>query len=190
VLVAAGALTGLDQWAVDHAMLHRPGAGGPPTILEAVIPAYHASFGHPFDVVATVVTLPAQALVSSVLLSICCLVLWRRGRRRAAAAWAAGWIAGNAVEVLCKSVLARPLLHRHGIELTAFQSSFPSGHTLRSVLLATAAAAIWPRVRLWAAAWAVAVLAFLELDGLHVPSDIAGGLLLAALVAAVLRRWA
>jgi undecaprenyl-diphosphatase len=181
-LVAAGALTRADQWAVDHLMLNRPGPGGPPSVLEAVVPLYHASWHQAVDVVGNLGTVFAQAFVSSVLLCVCCLVLWRRGRRRAAIAWAAGWLFGNAVEVLCKSTLARPLLHRHGIELTAFESSFPSGHTLRAVLLASAAATVWPATRVWAAAWAVGVVLLLELDGLHVPSDIAGGVLLAALV--------
>jgi membrane-associated phospholipid phosphatase len=47
------------------------------------------------------------------------------------------------------------------------------------------AAALWPRLRLWAIAWVVLVTGLLELGGLHVPSDIAGGLLAGgALVAA------
>jgi membrane-associated phospholipid phosphatase len=187
VLVATGVLTGLDQWAVDHLMPHGPGTGGPPSVLQAAVPAYHMEWDRPFDVVANLVTLPAQALVSSVLLGVCCLALWRRRDRRAALAWAAGWLAANAVEVLCKSVLARPLLHSQGFALPAFESSFPSGHTLRAVLLAAAIGSVWPASKRWVAAWAVAVLVLLELDGVHVPSDIAGGLLLAALVAVLIR---
>ena len=187
VLVAAGALTRVDQWAVDHVLVRVPGAGGPPTLLEAAVPAYHVSWNDPFDVVATLVTLPAQALLASLLLGACCLVWWRRGDRSAALAWVAGWVAANAVEVLCKSLLARPLLHGHGLPLDAFRSSFPSGHTLRAVLLATAAASLRPALRAWVAAWAAAVLLLLVLDGLHVPSDVAGGLLLAALVAVLVR---
>lgn len=187
VLVAAGALTGLDQWAVDHLM---PGAHGnrtPPSFLEAVVPLYHASWHRPLDVVANVVTVPAQALVSSVLLGACCVVLRARGRGRAALVWAAAWLVGNGAEVLCKSVLARPLLHRDGQALTAFASSFPSGHTLRALLLAAAAAFAWPAGARLFAAWAAAVLVLLELDGLHVPSDVAGGLLLTALVVVLVR---
>ncbi|HWX08392.1 MAG TPA: phosphatase PAP2 family protein [Gaiellaceae bacterium] len=190
VLVAAGALTGLDQWAVDHLMPGAHGNGAAPTFLQAVVPLYHASWHRPLDVVANVVTLPAQALVSSVLLAACCLVLYARGRRRAALAWAAAWLVGIGVEVLCKSVLARPLLHRHGLSLAALESSFPSGHTLRALLLAAAAAFAWPAGARLLAAWAAAVLVLLEVDGLHVPSDIAGGLLLAALVVVLVRRCA
>jgi membrane-associated phospholipid phosphatase len=86
-------------------------------------------------------------------------------------------------------VLARPLLHRHGLPLAAFESSFPSGHTLRAVLLAATAGAVRPGARLWLAAWAAAVLVLLEVDGVHVPTDIAGGLLLAGLVVALARRF-
>jgi len=188
MLVAAGALTGLDQWAVDHLMPGARGNGAPPTFLEAVVPLYHASWRRPLEVAANIVTVPAQALVSSVLLGACCLALRARGRRRAALAWAAAWLAGNAAEVLCKSLLARPLLHRNGLPLRAFESSFPSGHTLRAVLLAAAAAFVWPAGTRLLGAWAAAVLVLLELDGLHVPSDIAGGLLLAALVVVLVRR--
>jgi len=185
VLVAAGALHGIDQWAVDHVMPGGPRDRVPPTHLEAVVPLLHAWWDRPVDVVANVVTLPAQVVVSSALLAVCCLALWRRGRRRAALAWAAGWLAGNLVEVLCKSVLSKPVPHRDGLPLTPFESSFPSGHTLRAVLLAAAVAAAWPAARYWVAAWAAAVVVLLELAGFHVPSDIAGGLLLGALVAFV-----
>jgi membrane-associated phospholipid phosphatase len=188
ILVAAGALTGLDQWAVDHLMPGGHGASAPPTALEALVPLYHASWSRPLDVVANVVTLPAQAVISSAVAGACCLVLLRRGRRRAALAWAVAWLAANGVEVLCKSVLARPLLHRHGLALPALESSFPSGHTLRAVLLTAAAATVLPGARLWLAAWAAAVVVLLEADGLHVPSDLAGGLLLAGLTVVLVRR--
>jgi membrane-associated phospholipid phosphatase len=187
VLVAAGALTGLDQWAVDHLMPGRPGTGPPPSLLEAAVPLLHAAWNRPLALVANVVTLPAQALVASALVAVCCLVLRRRGRRGAALAWAIAWVAGNAVEVLCKSVLARPHLYRHGLPIPAFESSFPSGHTLRAVLLA-AAAALWPQARWWLAAWVTAAIVLLEADGMHTPSDIAGGLLLAGLLIAIVRR--
>ena len=42
--------------------------------------------------------------------------------------------------------------------------------------------AVRPAARRWVALWAAATLVLLELDGFHVPSDIAGGLLLALLL--------
>ena len=187
VLVAAGALTGLDQWAVDHLMPGARGNGAAPSFLEAAVPLYHASWHRPLNVAANIVTVPAQALVSSVLLGACCLALRARGQQRAALIWVAAWLAASAAELLCKSLLTRPPLDRHGLPLPAFESSFPSGHTLRAVLLAAVAAFVWPAGTRWLAAWAAAVLVLLELDGLHVPSDIAGGLLLAGLVVVLVR---
>jgi membrane-associated phospholipid phosphatase len=188
VLVAAGALNGLDQWSVDHLMPGLGQAGGKPSLVEAAVPLLRASWSQGLDVVANVVTLPAQALVASVLAAVCCLALWRRGRRRSALAWGGAWIVGNAVEVLCKSTLTRPLLHAHGHALVAFESSYPSGHTLRSVLLAGVVTTVWPFACRWVAAWAAASLVLLELAGFHVPSDIAGGLLLALLLIVAVRR--
>jgi membrane-associated phospholipid phosphatase len=182
VLVATGALNGIDQWAVDHLMPGRPGIQPESTLTEAVVPLLHASWSPALDVVGNIVTLPAQVVISSVIATACCLLLRRRDRRRAAIAWGSAWIFGNAVEVLCKSTLDRPLLHAGGIALTGLRSSYPSGHTLRAVLLAAIVTAVWPAARRWVVVWAAATLVLLELDGFHVPSDIAGGLLLAVLL--------
>ena len=191
-LVATGALNGLDQWSIDHLMPGPPGYRSGPSIAEALVPLYHASWATGLDVVASVVTLPAQVLVSSVLASVCCVVLWRRGRRHAAFVWAGAWILANAIEVLGKATLTRPPLHVQGHRVPAFDSSFPSGHTLRAVLLVALVSATWPYTRRWLVLWAAATLVLLELDGFHVPTDIEGGLLLALLailgVRAVERR--
>src|SRR5436305_6049109 len=134
VLVATGAVSGIDQWAIDHTM---PDLGDAvtPTKLEAVVPLLRAKSDSAIAVVANVVTLPAQALIASLLVAACCAVLVRRGRARAAVVWGSAWVAANAVEVLCKALLERPLLHSHGKLLDSLQSSWPSGHTIRSVLL-------------------------------------------------------
>ncbi len=188
VLVAAGALTRLDQWAIDHAMANVHGAGRTPTLADALVPLLHADFDSPLGAVASVVTAPASLLPSLLLVGACCVTMRRRGRVRAAYAWAAAWLAGNAVEALCKATLVRPALYRHGLHLLAFDSSFPSGHTIRSILVAAALAATWPAARLWGAAWAAASLVLLEADAAHTPSDIAGGLLLSLLLVAAARR--
>jgi PAP2 superfamily len=187
VLVAAGALTALDQWSVDHAMEDISPDSTAPSLIEAVVPLRHAHWHVAVDVAANIVTLPAQALVSSLLVGLCCVVLVRRGRRREAVVWAGVWIVGNLVEVLCKSTLSRPLLHTHGGPILGFQSSWPSGHTLRAVLLAAVVAVVWPSMRRWVAAWALAILVLLEVAGFHVPSDILGGVLLAALLVVLAR---
>ena len=180
-LVATGALNGLDQWSIDHLMPAVPGNRAGPSSAEALIPLYHASGETALGIVANIVTLPAQALVSSALAAVCCVVLWRRGQRHAALVWAGAWILANAIEVLGKATLTRPPLHAQGHHLPAFDSSFPSGHTLRGVLLVALVSATWPSTRRWLIVWAAATLVLLELDALHVPTDIAGGLLLALL---------
>jgi membrane-associated phospholipid phosphatase len=190
VLVATGAVNGLDQWAVDHLM---PGLGGSrreSTKLEALVPLLHAHWHGTLDPIANVVTLPAQAVIASVIAAAGCAVLWRAGRTRAAVAWGSAWIVANAVELLCKSVLARPLLHFERSPLWGFQSSWPSGHTIRAVLIAAIVAAVWPAAGRWVAVWTVAALVFLEVGGFHTPTDIAGGLLLALLAAGIARREA
>ncbi len=184
-LVAAGTLTRPDQWAVDHAMPGGLGVGRAPGLAESVVPLLHAHWSSAVGVAANVVTLPAQALLSFVVVAACCLVLRARGRLAEAAAWAALWIGANAVEVLCKAVLTRPALYRDGMHVAAFDSSFPSGHALRTVLVAATVAAAWPSARRPLAAWAAASVVLLELAGFHVPTDIAGGLLLAALALVV-----
>lgn len=189
VLVAAGALSRIDQWSIDH-LMQGLRDNDQPTAAEALVPLLGAHWHTALDDVANLVTLPAQALISTALVGVACLVLRRRGRVRAALVWGAVWVAGNAVEVLCKSVLERPLLHAHVAALRAFESSWPSGHALRSVLLAATVAAVWPRASTWAAAWAAASLVLLEVAGFHVPSDIAGGVLLALLLVVVARRAA
>ncbi len=168
-LVAAGSVTGIDQWAVNHAMPGVRAHGHKPTLAEALVPFLHVNFGSALDVATNVVTAPASFLVSL-------LVLLGLRRRR----WIAAWLACTVVEEIGKTLLTRPALYSHGVHLVAFDSSYPSGHTIRTVVLAAAVASRWPAARGVAAAWAVAALVLLEVDGWHAPSDIAGGLLLAA----------
>jgi membrane-associated phospholipid phosphatase len=174
VLVATGALNGVDQWAIDHLMAI-VGSGESPSLVEAAVPLLHAGWHSWVSVVANIVTVPAQAFVS---LAIVVAV-----RRRT---WLAAWLAGNAIELLCKHVIVRPPLYGSHGHLFGFDSSFPSGHALRAVIVALALAAVWPRARPLLAAWVVASLVLLVAGGHHVPSDIAGGVVLAGFVVAAL----
>ncbi len=175
VLVAHGDLTSIDQWAVGHAM---PGAdfSGTSTLASALIPLWDVHWHGALHIVAELVTVPASFTPATVIVAAACLRL----RGRAGATLAAAYAAGNAVEVLVKATLTRPPLHVHGVHLAGFDSSYPSGHTIRAVLVAFAVAWAWPRLARWAIAWAVCALVLIELGGQHVPSDIAGGLLVAA----------
>lgn len=163
ILVAAGALTGADQWAVDHLM---PGASfnnRESSLLDAVVPLWGTHWGNAWSVAANVVTLPAAFPIA---LALC---LWRR---RALALFV---VLGTGVEALCKEVLARPALTDSAHHVVGFDTSFPSGHTLRTVIVAALVA------QPLGAAWAIAAIVLLQLAGWHTPTDIAGGVLLGLL---------
>jgi membrane-associated phospholipid phosphatase len=149
----------------------------PPTLLESLVPLYHASF-HPLGVAMTqLVTLPGQALVSLLLVLV---AAWRLRT----VVWPGAWLAAVAIEVVFRHTLTRPALYRHGVHLVAFDTSWPSGHALRCALVAAALGAAWPRLRILLGIWLGAVVVLLELAGFHTPTDIAGGLLLATAAAA------
>jgi membrane-associated phospholipid phosphatase len=145
----------------------------PPTLLESLVPLYHASF-HPLGAaIAQIVTLPGQALISF-------LVVLVAARRLRTVIWPGAWLAAVAVEVVFRHALTRPALYRDGVHLVAFDTSWPSGHALRCAIVAAAVGAAWPRLRILLAAWLAAAVVLLDLAGFHTPTDIAGGLLLAA----------
>ncbi len=157
--------------------------GDTTTLAEAAIPLLGATWDRPVDVAANIVTLPGQAVLSFLLALAAGAALGRRGRYDAAAAWPAAIALGTAIEVVCKQAIARPALFRHAGHVAGFDSSWPSGHTLRILLVAAALAAAWPAARAALALWAAASLVLVEVSGMHTPSDIAGGILLAALLA-------
>jgi membrane-associated phospholipid phosphatase len=155
----------------------------PPTFLESVVPLLGASF-HPAGVaVVQIVTLPGQVLVSLVLVAAAAWRLRARGRDEAAVSWTAAWLLAVMVEVVFRHVLSRPALYRHGVHLVGFDASWPSGHALRCSLVAAALAAAWPRLRALLGIWLAVAAVLLELAGFHTPTDVLGGLLLAAVAA-------
>jgi membrane-associated phospholipid phosphatase len=183
ILVAMGTLNGVDQWGVDHAMPGEHFHRAQSTFVEAIVPLLHATYTPVLHGVAEIWTMPASVVPSLILCGAGWLVLWRRGQRRAAVVWAAAWIAGTAIEVLTKATLTRHALHtQDGLHIAGFDASYPSGHTIRAVLLAATIWVVWPVARWWAVAWAAVAVVLTELAGLHTPTDIAGGLLLAALL--------
>jgi membrane-associated phospholipid phosphatase len=95
-----------------------------------------------------------------------------------AAAWLVALGAGFAVEIAGKELIGQIdyAAHERVFDLFTLPRSFPSGHSLRAVLLAGLATALWPRVRGWAIAWAIATAAMTEVCGMHVPTDVLGGL--------------
>jgi membrane-associated phospholipid phosphatase len=178
VLVAAGAFTGVDQWAVDHLMPSSAFHHARPGLLEAAVPLLHQRFDSPLAIAADIVTLPAAALVSLAILGF--------ASRVTGIGLLAAWATGSAVELLCKHVLVRPALYDGSFHIAAFDSSFPSGHALRAVIVAYAVARLWPRARRVAIVWVVASVVLLQRAGWHTPTDLAGGLLLGGVLLALL----
>lgn len=177
-------MTGLDQWAAEHAMPLAGRPTPPPTFLESLVPLLHASF-HPLGAgVAQIVTLPGQAVLSLLLVVAAAWRLRKRGRPEAAVCWTAAWLLAVVVELVLRHTLTRPALYRARVHLVGFDMSWPSGHALRCALLAAALAAAWPRLRAPLAIWLAAAVVLLELAGFHTPTDVAGGLLLATAAAA------
>jgi membrane-associated phospholipid phosphatase len=162
IAVSVGALTGLDQWGVEHLMPGSNFTGGEPSLVDALVPLAGTNWGSAWSALVSVVTVPASFLVALA------IVAWR------SRVLAVLLVAAVAVETLCKHVLTRPELHHGARHVVAFDNSFPSGHTLRAVIVAGALASPW------AAAWAAAAIVLLQLDGWHTPTDIVGGLLLGA----------
>jgi membrane-associated phospholipid phosphatase len=168
--VSAGAFTRLDQWATDHLM---PGGSfhhGKPPLIDGLVPLLSSGWGSGWGVAANIVTLPASFLIAlAIVVVVCSRVL------------GVALVAAVAVEVICKQVLTKPALYDGSFHIAAFDTSFPSGHALRTVLVAAAVAWRWQRARVLAIVWALASIVLLLLAGWHTPTDLAGGVLLAAL---------
>jgi len=163
IAVAAGAFTWLDQWAVDHLMPGGSFTTEEAGLAEALIPLYGTHWDNAWSVVTNIVTVPASFLVA---VALC----WWRSRTLALIV-----VAATAVEALCKEVLTRPALSDAAHHIVGFDSSFPSGHTIRTILVAALVA------RPFGAAWAILSIVLLQLAGWHTPTDIAGGILLGLL---------
>lgn len=169
VAVAAGAFTRVDQWAIDHLT---PGGSfhhAKNSLLDGLVPLLHSNLDSGYSIAVNIVTLPASFLIALAIVVAC-----SRGLGVAL-------VAAVGVEVVCKEVLTKPALYDGSFHIAAFDSSFPSGHALRTVIVAAAVAWRWPRARMFAIAWAIASIVLLQLAGWHTPTDLAGGVVLAAL---------
>ena len=168
-LFALDAFGRFDQWAVDELMPGGRFSAREPGFGDSLVPLLHAGWGSGWAVAANIVTLPAGFLISFAITA----VLSRR--------LALVLLGAVAVEGLSKEVLSGPALYHGGLHIAAFDSSFPSGHALRAVIVGGAAALLWPRFRALAIGWTVAAIALLLLAGWHTPTDIAGGVVLGLL---------
>jgi membrane-associated phospholipid phosphatase len=160
VLVQATDFDRLNGFAVRH--LQPIGAGkGYPTL----------------NTIAEALIAPGAAGLTTVVVLMVSGILWVHGRRREAMAWPVALVAAIAIEIVCKLLISQ---HRSGIWAgygLTFDSSFPSGHMVRAILMAGAITAVWPALRPLIELWCVAVAICLLVTGWHLPTDIAGGVL-------------
>ncbi len=181
VLVDRGALTGIDTYAVRNLMPYGSGMPHGGTSAFGRLIAYSGDGFH----FGRALRVPASALGSAVGIVGICAVLWRRGAIESAVLWFGALVALTFAEGVGKIAVAKPQLYNiHDGVLTpiGFHHSFPSGHAARAALLAAALAATWRRLAPIAILWVVAVVVTAEMDAIHTPSDLLGGLLVAAWV--------
>jgi membrane-associated phospholipid phosphatase len=134
--------------------------------------------GHPrMRALTEVLISPAGPMVAAIVIAVAAICLLARRRNRAAAAWPAALGMALVIEIVSKLVVGQ---HHsgiwHGFGLT-FDSSFPSGHMLRAILITGAVAAVIPALRVTLCVWCAAVAVCLLVNGWHLPTDIAGGIL-------------
>jgi membrane-associated phospholipid phosphatase len=188
--VQLGAFKDIDQWAIDHLMPWVSPAAHPSTFASTVLPFTSATPG--LEIPAKLWLYPASVPISGLVTAGCCVYLWRRGGRLPAAAWASAWLLGNAIEVVGKETISRATPHMtwegYVVPLPTFGDSFPSGHTLRAVLLASLVTVLWRRLGVPAAVWVAGVLPLLVVTNAHAPSDVIGGAFLGAALALVCAR--
>ena len=182
IVVAAHALRPVDRYAIDH--LQPFNADNVATTIAPALPQRAlrpilAGDRSAAQTVAAIAFAPADSISALVLAAVAAAILVRRGRPwPEAGAWLGAVAAGLAVEGLGQLAVPQiqfsPPSTTFGVTL---HNTYPSGHSMRAVIVAAMATALWPRLRLPAVVWVVYVTAVLELGGLHVPTDIAGGLL-------------
>ena len=184
----AVAWTGATVWslvalvAVGVALLAVPaGAALDVAVQEAVLERAPVALADRADAIARLVDPPAYALWVLLL----CGVALLRGRTRAAVAVAVVAVGTGLTTQILKVTLAHP---RAADALTGVQvdaASWPSGHTTAAATLALCAvlvapALLRPVVAVLGGAAAATIAAATVVAGWHLPSDVLGGMLVAA----------
>lgn len=186
--VATHALRPVDRFAIDHLQpFNADNVAGTiaPALPQRALRPILAGDRSPAQAVAAVAFAPADSISALLLAGVAGAILlaWRRPWW-AAGAWVGAVCVGLAVEGIGKLVVPQipfsPPSTTLGVTL---HNTYPSGHSMRAVIVAAMVTSAWPRVRWLAVAWVVYVTAVLELGGLHVPTDIAGGLLVGGALA-------
>lgn len=185
VLVSAGALTGVDQWSLDHLTPGLSRTGAAVHLLGSLFPIFDPVKEHGHEAISAVayaVVWLASVIPSAVLVGAAMCWLASRGRGQLAVRLGLAFVLVNVAEVVGKALVTRHALFATSgderIHIRPFDASFPSGHMSRAVVLAACLIACVPRARLAALIWIVAVATLLVVGGWHTPSDVAGGLAL------------
>jgi membrane-associated phospholipid phosphatase len=133
----------------------------------------------------SLLTTPAGPLAAPLLLIAGAVAMRRPATVRVA--WMLVFAASIPIELAGKRLVLRPHVDADRLPWHA-HDGFPSGHTMRGVILAGVLATAFPPARLPLIVWAAANAALVETTGMHPLSEVVGGLLGgAALVACV---WA
>jgi membrane-associated phospholipid phosphatase len=185
IAVSAGWTNVIDQYAVDHLMpgLY-PFVAGRYGVVVFASKSFMSNPNRIVNRIADTVTQPASVVPATAIV-IGALGFDAIYRRRLVEdlLLAAGYMVGNAAELVGKAIVQRPQLVLHGtlgeLPLRKFTWSYPSGHTIRALFVAAVIAYVWPLLRGVAVLWSLAVVGLLEVAGTHTPTDIAGGLLVA-----------
>jgi membrane-associated phospholipid phosphatase len=176
-LVAAGTLTGVDQFSLDHLM---PWFRPRPRHASATA-GFYVPFGLHTSIWTKLLdlwTYPCSLLISGFVVAYAAVALWRREGPAVALAPAGLWLVGNGIEVIGKHTITRPLLERRdGAAVNVFANSFPSGHMIRGLVVGFALALVWPRATPAVALWLLFVPVALVLSAAHTITDVLGGLL-------------
>jgi membrane-associated phospholipid phosphatase len=188
-LVWAGSLTRLDQFSVDHLMpwLRLDHKKEDPT------KGLYRPFGlHSANEVKLLAlyTYPCSILISTIVVVWAGIVLWRRYGPIVGLLPAAAWLIGNGAEVVGKHLINRPLLlgnvDGERVHIKAFESSYPSGHMLRGVIVAFTLALVFERAWKALAVWAIFVGPALVLESAHTVTDVVGGALVGLILLVVM----
>jgi len=180
VLVATGAFTSFDDYAVAHWMPWlRESTPRLIHVSSVFVPQTRSTLG---GTLVGLWTYPASPFISVLVVAGCAYVAVRRGRARTAVSVCALWIVANAAELVGKVVIARP-----PVGVAGFRHSYPSGHTIRACVVAAVITWTWRRAGAAATAWALLVPVALVLLGDHTPTDVVGGVALAACLIALWR---
>ena len=122
----------------------------------------------------SLLTAPAGPLAAPFLLIAGAVAMRRPATVRVA--WMLVFAASIPIELVGKRLVVRAHVDADRLPWHA-HDGYPSGHTMRGVILAGALAAAFPQARLPLIAWAAANAALVETTGMHPLSEVVGGLL-------------